>query len=135
MSKPFVLSVKAVVRDEQGRCLVLRRSPASKNNAGKWDFPGGKIDPGETLDGALMREILEETGLTVELERVVGSAQSELPDRIVAYLILQGRLANGHVRLSSEHTEARWVTLAELSSTDVCAQFRKFVSNYVSPVS
>ena len=42
--KPLTLSVKALVRDEQGRCLVIQRSLTSKNNAGQWDFPGGKVD-------------------------------------------------------------------------------------------
>jgi 8-oxo-dGTP diphosphatase len=130
MSKPFMLSVKAIVRDERDRCLLLRRAPSSKHNAGAWDFPGGKIDAGETFDSALIREIQEETGLCVELEAVVGSAQSELSDRIVAYLILRCRLASGRVQLSNEHTESAWVTVNELTKYDLCEQFRSFAAGY-----
>ena len=126
VSKPFVLSVKAVVRDEQLQCLVLRRSAESKNNAGLWDFPGGKVDPGETLDAALKREIVEETGLTVRLENVLGAAESELPDRRVAYLFLQARTATGKVRLSSEHDDFAWLSVKELAQTELCPQFRAF---------
>ena len=90
--KPFSLSVKVVILNPQGQCLLLRRSEQSKNNAGKWEFPGGKIDAGETFDVALVREVHEETHLEIVLDRVVGSAQSDLPDRRVAYLILAGRL-------------------------------------------
>ena len=49
---PFALSVKILVRDDEGRCLLLRRSPSSKNNGGKWDLPGGKVDAGETFEEA-----------------------------------------------------------------------------------
>ena len=55
LGKPLKLSVKIVVRDDAGRCLLLRRSLSSKGNPGKWDFPGGKIDPGESFDEALVR--------------------------------------------------------------------------------
>ena len=62
--KPFVLSAKVVVRDAHGRCLLLKRSMSSKNNRGKWDLPGGKVDAGERFDEALLREVAEETGLS-----------------------------------------------------------------------
>ncbi len=128
-SKPFYLSVKAVIRDEQSRCLVIRRSSASKNNAGYWDFPGGKIDPGESFDEALAREVAEETGLTVSLEGVLGSAESELADRKVAYLIMQAKPAAGEVRLSSEHDDFGWLTTTELAESNLCPQFVDFAKS------
>jgi len=86
--KPFVLSTKVVVRDDQGRCLLLRRSMSSKNNGGKWDLPGGKVDAGEAFDEALLREVAEETGLDVALKRTLGAAESDVDERKVTYLIL-----------------------------------------------
>ena len=56
----FGLSAKVVILNEQGQCLALKRSQASANNAGKWDFPGGKIDQGESFDEGLLREVEEE---------------------------------------------------------------------------
>lgn len=53
----------AVVQDERGRILLLRRAPDSLNGAGEWTIPGGKIDPGETADEAAVRETFEETGI------------------------------------------------------------------------
>lgn len=55
-------AVGAVVQDERGRILLLRRAPDSVNGAGEWTIPGGKIDPGETADEAAVRETFEETG-------------------------------------------------------------------------
>ena len=130
MAQPFALSMKVVIRDMAGRCLVIQRSAASKNNAGKWDFPGGKVDPGERFDQALAREVLEETGLTVELTGLAGSAQSQAPGRMVVYLIMEARLVAGEVRLSDEHSAFRWVEPSELLTVDLCPQFRIFAETY-----
>ena len=126
----YRLSAKVVIRDGEGRLLLLRRSMASKNNAGKWDLHGGKVDAGERLDEALLREVGEETGLAVLLERVAGAAESVLPDRRVAYIILEGRSVSGEVRLSSEHDDFAWVRPADLSGMDVAPQFRAFIAHY-----
>lgn len=130
--KPFSLSVKAVVRDREGRCLLLRRSAASKANAGKWDFPGGKIEPGEPIDQALRREVAEETGLAISVRRVVGAAQSELPDRVVAYLIMEAEPESGDVRLGEEHDDYRWASIAEMAQMDLAPQFRAFAATYAT---
>jgi len=55
--------VAAVIRDGEGRLLIGRR-PAHKRHGGLWEFPGGKVDPGETLAQAVARELEEELGLT-----------------------------------------------------------------------
>ena len=60
-------SVTAIVRDPAGRVLLQRRS-----DDGRWDLPGGTIDPGEAPARALVREVWEETGLLVRPERLVG---------------------------------------------------------------
>jgi len=131
-SKAISLSVKALIRDAQERYLVLRRSSRVKANAGRWDFPGGKVDPGERIDQGLLREVAEETGLTIALGGVVGAAQSELDTRIVAYLILEGQLESGEVRLSEEHDAYRWVKKSEFSSVDMVPQFRAFIETFVA---
>jgi len=130
--KPFALSVKALIRDRAGRWLVLKRSAASKTNTGLWDFPGGKIDPGEAFDAALAREIKEETGLVVALDGVLGAGQSELPDRNVAYLFMEAHIESGDVRISEEHDEFAWLAAAELAAAPLCPQFRSFARNFAA---
>ena len=128
--KPFALSAKVVIRDEEGRCLLLKRSMISRGNPGRWDLPGGKVDAGEDLEQGLLREVVEETGLTISLQRVLGAAESESPVKKVAYIILEGRVKSGKVRLSSEHDDFVWVDRHGLTSVDLAEQFRPFIEAY-----
>lgn len=128
--KPIRLSVKAVVRNAEDQYLVIRRSQASKNNAGMWDLPGGKCDPGESMEAALRREVEEETGLHVRLNRVAGSAQWDLPDRTVAYMIMEAELVDGEVQLSGEHDDYQWASSAELTQLEFPPQFCEFLARY-----
>lgn len=128
--KPFALSAKVLVRDLEGRCLLLKRSMTSKGNPGKWDLPGGKVDAGENLEQGLLREVTEETGLTISLQRVLGAAESESPTKKVAYIILEGFVEMGQVRLSSEHDDYAWVERQDLVRIDIAEQFRPFLKAY-----
>lgn len=129
MARPLRLSVKVLIRDGQGRCLLLKRSMTSKGNPGKWDLPGGKAGVGETLDEAARREVIEETGLRIEIGRVLGAAESESPIARIAYLILEGRALSGEIRLSKEHEEFAWVTPNSLGKLDLVRQFREFMDS------
>lgn len=109
MSSNYPTSIKGVVL-HRGRVLLLL------NGRGEWDLPGGRPDPGEDHRTALVREVLEETGLAVEVGAPVGEHLFEvLPQRfvrIVAYVCtLQ---AEGTIALSHEHREARWFEVTAL---------------------
>jgi 8-oxo-dGTP diphosphatase len=137
--KPYVLSVKVVIRDKRGRCLLLKRAKSSKNNPGKWDFPGGKVDPGESFHEALLREVKEETGLLVSLKRVIGAFDSNSKNRKVkvAYIFLEGRTKSHVVKELTDHDEhiaSEWVERSELKEwkPKLCPQFRQFACDYGS---
>ena len=63
--------VGAVVRDDAGRLLLIRRG--HEPSRGLWSLPGGRVEPGETLEAAVVREVREETGLEVRVGAAVGS--------------------------------------------------------------
>ncbi len=99
------LGVAVVIHDERGRILLEKRSDSSL-----WGFPGGRIEPGESVTEAAVREVREETGLDVEVTRLIG-VYSELADRIVTYpdnivhlvdILLEARIVAGRLSRSSE---------------------------------
>ncbi|HTX44073.1 MAG TPA: NUDIX domain-containing protein, partial [Methanocella sp.] len=101
--KPFGLSVRAVIYDDRGRILLLKRSMRSKNYPGKWEFPGGKVDRGERFDDALLREVREETGLAVKLKRFIGATKAELSFVTAIQLVMEAEAPAGVPAISPEH--------------------------------
>ncbi|MGO8697041.1 MAG: NUDIX hydrolase [Limisphaerales bacterium] len=130
MNKSFKLAVKAVIFDEQQRCLMLRRSRANKHFVGCWEWPGGKVDDGEAFADAILRETREETSLEIEITGLAGSTQFEMPAVNVVMLCMEARLAGGELKLSDEHDEFAWVPLAELDQQVLPSQIREFMLAY-----
>jgi len=128
--RPWGLAVKGILRNAQDRYLFIRRSTKSKFFGGKWDLPGGKVDPGESFADAMVRECAEETGLTVRLTGVAGADELSLPHVRVATLFLEAQIQSGEVLLSSEHEEARWVTREEALKLDLTEQLVEFLPAY-----
>ncbi len=128
--KAFGLSVRAVVTDERGRCLLLRRSPANKGLVGKWEWPGGKTDPGEDFATALHRELAEETGLAVEITGFAGATSFDMPKIHVVLLCMEAVATGGSLTLSTEHDAAEWVPVSELSRWDLTDHVRAFMIDY-----
>lgn len=106
--KPYSLSVKVIITDSEGRCLLLKRSKYSKNNPGKWDLPGGKLELGERFEDAIIREVAEETGLAMQLTGLAGSVISENPSVYVVNVIMTGKVGDCSISLSLEHEEFYW---------------------------
>jgi 8-oxo-dGTP diphosphatase len=107
--------VGAVIKDEAGRLLLIKRG--HEPGAGLWTLPGGRIEPGETDEQAVAREILEETGLRVACGGLVGEA--ELPGLDGAVIDVRDYLAvvtGGELAAGDDAADAAWVTGAELAA-------------------
>jgi 8-oxo-dGTP diphosphatase len=128
--KPFRLAVKALVRDRQGKILLIRRSQQSGQFKGKWDLPGGKVDAGESFDEGLRREVAEETGVEVSVDALAGSLELETPGARLAVLVMECRHLSGEVRLSAEHDAYAWVPREELPNMEFGGRLRSFIESY-----
>ncbi|MBX3162780.1 MAG: NUDIX hydrolase [Deltaproteobacteria bacterium] len=112
-----IVAVGAIVLDAAGKALLVERARAP--GAGLWTVPGGKVETGETLVQAVVREVLEETGIVVEV-----GALACVVERIgegYHYIILDycARAVGGHLEAASDVRAARWVTPAELAGMTV----------------
>jgi 8-oxo-dGTP diphosphatase len=74
--------VAGVLRDPVGRVLISQR-PAGKHMAGYWEFPGGKVAPGESAEQALARELTEEIGVSVRHCHPLLQLRHDYPDRVI----------------------------------------------------
>jgi len=131
LKKPYIISVYALVRNEKGEYLLLRRSENSRTNPGKWDLPGGKVDRGETLKEAVAREVQEETGISVNPGGIAGEVTFELPAKKVIAIVYDGGFNVIDVQLSYEHVEYAWVALEEIVKMEALpAYFRNFFKEH-----
>ena len=114
-----VLIVQAIIRKNTGEYLVIKR--AKSVELGTWEFPGGRLDSGETIEKALEREISEETNLKVDIERFVGWGQGfaikeessgRILDRFVMFF--ECKLIKGKIRFNDETADHKWATLEEI---------------------
>ena len=117
--------VAAALFDSAGRVLIADR-PAGKHMAGRWEFPGGKVAPGETDRDALVRELREELGVQVSSARHLMELAHDYPDRRVE---LQMWIVDGFsgVPQSLDGQRLKWVPVARLFDEDILEADRPFI--------
>jgi 8-oxo-dGTP diphosphatase len=113
MALQRVPCVGGVIRDAAGRLVLIKRR--NEPGAGLWSLPGGRIEAGETDEQALVREIREETGLSVTAGAMLGAVQR--PGRDGAVIDIRDYLAvvtGGSLQAGDDAADARWVTQDEM---------------------
>lgn len=103
---------------KDGRFLICQR-PAHKARGLLWEFAGGKVEPGETLEQALIRECREELAITVSVGDVFMEATHHYPDMIVHLTLFHASIISGTPQ-QLEHHALRWITAAEIPQYDFC---------------
>src|SRR3989344_4110837 len=112
------VGVKVLLKNPEGKYLLMRRSQYEKRGAGKWDIAGGRIDIGVSLAENLAREVNEETGLTMNSEpRLVAAQDIIWPDRHVVRITYTAEVT-GEPVLSEEHSEYGWFSYEEMKTLE-----------------
>ncbi len=128
-----LFGASALILDDTGARVLLTR----RTDNGRWCLPGGRMDPGESVAETCVREVREETGLEVEVVRLIGIYSS--PDVLVAYAdgnrrqIVAAhflvRVLGGSLGLSDETTEYGYFSRAELDTLDLMEHHRPRIAD------
>lgn len=130
----LVVGSSAVVTDDQGRILLQRRS-----DSGNWALPGGAMDIGETLAQSAIREVKEETGFDVRIDRIVGIYSD--PGHVFSYddgevrqefsICLACTIVGGSLQVSQESTAVDFFPVSRLSKLEIHESVRARIRDYL----
>ena len=115
---------------EGDRFLACQR-PAGKARALLWEFVGGKVEPGESREAALIRECREELAVTVSVGDIFMDVIHEYPDITVHLTLFHATVAQGEVRML-EHCDIRWITPREIPQYDFCPADEEILQRIVA---
>lgn len=122
---------RCAVRNPNDELLLIKRELSADHNAGLWEFAGGKIDIGEIVGQATIREVREETGLDVDLtsdfvlvdNRVI--SDGELAGSVYMMFCAAGKAIGGKLKLSKEHTDSEWEAFDAAMGYELTPETRK----------
>jgi 8-oxo-dGTP diphosphatase len=107
--------VAAIIHDEEGRIFTTQRGYGEMKDG--WEFPGGKMEPGESTEEALKREIWEELETKIVVEKLVQTVEWDYPAFHLTMHCFWCHIESGSLKLK-EHEAAKWLTKDQLDSVD-----------------
>ncbi len=123
---PVIEVAAALIRDDAGRYLITRRRSGS-HLEGLWEFPGGKIEPGELPEMALRRELIEELSATFQVGEEVETVRWEYPERTVVLHFYRCSLESGTIAPRESQAMA-WVAPGRLAEFSFPPADRELIS-------
>jgi 8-oxo-dGTP diphosphatase len=125
----YRIGVKIAIVNHKNEVLVLRRSQLSPL-PGVLDLPGGGVDAHESPETAIIRETIEETGISIADVKITGSGLSEHTEDSWIMLGFGARVDNPEVVLSWEHDEYHWIPLDQVDSTELPNGYKQIVHSF-----
>lgn len=123
VDKPWLDVCAAVIR--RGNSVLLTSRPPGSHLAGYWEFPGGKIDVGESLASCIVREIREELRLDVVPGRVLTTVRHEYPEKRIRLHCIECRVLPDAAPNPAEGQQSRWVSISELVTHELAPADRE----------
>lgn len=120
--------VAAVIQNEEDKILIAQRN-LKKSQGGLWEFPGGKIEPNETKEEAIIREIKEEMDIDIETKKFIDQKIFNYPDKDINLIAIECKQIKGDIKLN-EHEDFKWVNKNELKNFNF-APADKFIINTI----
>lgn len=114
----MITEVVAALIWENGKFLICQR-PAHKARGLLWEFVGGKVEPGETMEAALVRECMEELDITVAVQDIFTQVVHEYPDIRIRLTLFHCRIAEGTPK-RLEHHDLQWISPSQIPEYDFC---------------
>jgi mutator protein MutT len=115
----FMRLVTAAIIISKGKVLIARREPGDTGE-GFWEFPGGVVEPGETLQQCLERELMEELGVTAEIGETIAESVTQDSRGYIKLVALGARITGGEITPTA-HDRVEWVSPGELESYGLSA--------------
>ena len=109
------IEVVAAIIQHEGKILATQRGYGDFKDG--WEFPGGKMEPGETMQQAIIREIQEELGVTISPTKLVTTVEYDYPTFHLTMHCLLSTVVEGEIKLI-EHEDAKWLTKETLDSVE-----------------
>lgn len=113
-----ITEVVAALIWDRNKFMICQR-PAHKARGLLWEFVGGKVEPGETKEHALVRECMEELGVTISVGEMFMDVTHEYPDLTVHLTLFNTSIQKG-VPQKLEHNDIRWITVGEIDQYSFC---------------
>lgn len=104
--------VAAVFRNNENKILIAQRN-LKKSQGGLWEFPGGKIEPNETREDAIIREFKEELNINVKVEGYLDEKVFNYPEKDINLIALKCNIIGGNMILN-EHEDVKWIETNQL---------------------
>ncbi len=112
------MRVTCGIMEKEGKFLIVQRGENTMH-ALKWEFPGGKVDPGETDEACMARELKEELDIEVEVQQRLEAIVREEPDFIVELIPFRCRIVGGEITLL-EHLQMAWIDVHQPIEYPLC---------------
>lgn len=125
--KAYGLTVRGVIKNSEGKILIVKRHPKSRTDPEMWELPGGKVEKGEHFADALVREIKEETNLDVEVGDFCEAVQNDYAHKRTVQLMMYLDDVKGEVEISDEHIESMWASIDEIETLKLSSSFKKLL--------
>ena len=123
-----MIKVVAAILEKENKILIAKKREG-KPLAGLWEFPGGKIEEGETPEESLIRELMEEMNIKVRVNEYVGESIYDYGDgKVISLKGFTAEIIEGDIKLT-DHDEYKWVTLEEVCNYRIAPADIPLISN------